>query len=224
MPNDCYNSLTIKANPETIEKILSFVKSDESAFDFNKIIPMPDYIYDGAVGTKEKEIYGKYNWYDWSCENWGTKWNAYDIETNDDGFSFCTAWTPARPVIERLAFLFPEADFLYTGNEPGCGFCFAREYRKGILVYEMDGEYVEYYFYDMDDEEKENFLKNYDIPYKSPSFEEKVNFEKCFGKVKTGTILAYDLDGSFDEDAILKVFDCNFFDARCDEKPCYHCY
>ena len=42
MPNDCYNSLTIEANPETLEKIFNLVKSPDSDFDFNKIIPMPD--------------------------------------------------------------------------------------------------------------------------------------------------------------------------------------
>lgn len=222
MPNDCYNSLAIKASPEIIEKILAFVKSDENAFDFNKIIPMPDYIYDGDVGTEE-EIYGKYNWYDWSCENWGTKWNAYDIKVYDDGFGFCTAWGPAHPVIERLAILFPEADFIYTGNEPGCCFCFAREYRKGILVYEMDGEYGEYYFCDMDDEEKENLFKNYGISHESPCFEEKIEFEKCFGKAKTGTIFAYESEDLYDECGMIKIYDGEFFDARCDEKPNYHC-
>ena len=223
MPNDCYNSLTIEANPETIEKILSFVKSDESAFDFNKIIPMPDYIYDGNVGTKEKEIYGKYNWYDWSRENWGTKWNAYDIETSNDGFSFYTACSPAYPVIERLAFLFPEADFLYTGNEPGCCFCFAREYRKGILVYEMDGDYEEYHFCCMDENEINEILEEYEIPHEF-GLDKKITIEKSFDKVKTGTIFSYILDGSCDEDAMLKIFNCDFFDARCDEKPYYHCY
>ena len=112
---------------------------------------MPDYIFDGALGSEEKELYGKYNWYDWSCKNWGTKWNAYEVAVFEEGFNLYTAWSPAYPVIERLAFLFPEANFIYSGNEPGCCFCFAREYRKGILVYEMDGEYDEYFGFTADE-------------------------------------------------------------------------
>lgn len=27
-----------------------------------------------------KRRYGFYSWYDWSCEKWGTKWNAYEVE------------------------------------------------------------------------------------------------------------------------------------------------
>src|SRR5688572_17984410 len=41
--------------------------------------------------------------YDWCCENWGTKWNAYDIVRRDyDGrvcITFQTAWAPPRPII-----------------------------------------------------------------------------------------------------------------------------
>lgn len=44
---------------------------------------------------------GATNWYDWCCDNWGTKWGTYDLnitEFSTDGFpilvSFNTAWSP----------------------------------------------------------------------------------------------------------------------------------
>ena len=69
MPNYCENFLSIEGNADTLKEIMDFVKSDKSVFDFEKIVPMPDYIYRGAVGAKEKEIYGENNWYDWSNKN-----------------------------------------------------------------------------------------------------------------------------------------------------------
>lgn len=61
MPNYCENFLSIEGNADTLKEIMDFVKSDKSVFDFEKIVPMPDYIYRGAVGAKEKEIYGENN-------------------------------------------------------------------------------------------------------------------------------------------------------------------
>ena len=60
--------------------------------------------------------YGTASWYDWCCENWGTKWNAYDVEyftgpipnaTNiKEGrqlvYRLATAWAEPRPVINAL--------------------------------------------------------------------------------------------------------------------------
>ena len=91
MPNYCENFLSIEGNADTLKEIMDFVKSDKSVFDFEKIVPMPDYIYRGAVGAKEKEIYGENNWYDWSNKNWGTKWNSVDAEDWDDEIQFLTA-------------------------------------------------------------------------------------------------------------------------------------
>ena len=42
MPNWTYNEIRIKGDKNTIASIKEFVKSEESEFDFNKIIPMPD--------------------------------------------------------------------------------------------------------------------------------------------------------------------------------------
>ena len=112
MPNYCDNYLTIEGNPDTRNKILTLLKSDESCFDFEKVIPMPENIYRGGVGAEEKEIYGENNWYDWSIKNWGTKWNSVDAEVHYNEIYFQTAWSPCDPVIAALAEKFPLCDLL----------------------------------------------------------------------------------------------------------------
>lgn len=79
MPNNVINELNFIGEQKDIDKILSLIHGEEEDqyIDFNKIIPMPDYIYRGDLGQKEQELYGKNNWYDWSNSHWGTKWNAY---------------------------------------------------------------------------------------------------------------------------------------------------
>ena len=112
---------------------------------------MPENIFRGNLGQRELELYGKNNWYDWSWENWGTKWNACFAEVYGNSIAFETAWSPCSPVISALAEQFPEAEFCYRYEEPGMLFCGAEEYRKGKLVYLMEGNLEEYY-YDDDDE------------------------------------------------------------------------
>jgi len=47
---------------------------------------------------------GSLNWHDWSHKNWGTKWNAYDVEVvSPSVVTFQTAWDNPRPVIDVLA-------------------------------------------------------------------------------------------------------------------------
>ena len=44
------------------------------------------------------------NWYNWNCENWGTKWGAYETEFKDnDILFFCTAWSkPSDKLLNKL--------------------------------------------------------------------------------------------------------------------------
>jgi len=61
--------------------------------------------------------YGAADWYEWSCNNWGTKWNAYSqfkdemLDTNSGNVQtaiiFDTAWSTPYPVIEKLHEMFP---------------------------------------------------------------------------------------------------------------------
>ena len=56
------------------------------------------------------------DWFEWSCANWGTKWNSYwfGIDEIDDGllrFHFDTAWSFPTPIFEKLAAMFPTLRF-----------------------------------------------------------------------------------------------------------------
>ena len=105
MPNHITNKIKLFGDESDIRRLMEAVKNDEygiGTLDFDKIIPMPDNIYRGPLGSAEEKLYGKNNWYDWSLDNWGTKWDAYgyddniDYSQNKDTIIFLTAW--AAPV------------------------------------------------------------------------------------------------------------------------------
>lgn len=75
---------------------------EKLTLDFNGIIPSPpaDTLMD---------------WEGWAVENWGTKWNARDVDVRVDPhniwFQFSTAWAFPTPVFEALAAEFPTLVF-----------------------------------------------------------------------------------------------------------------
>jgi hypothetical protein len=121
MPNWTRNELNVQADdPKYIKEFKDkvFTEDDKGKlnFDFEKIIPMPKNIFRGNLGKEEREKYGENNWYDWSIENWGTKWNAYETQINYDGeeeleIEFETAWDTPRPIIKKLSQMFPKLRF-----------------------------------------------------------------------------------------------------------------
>lgn len=57
--------------------------------------------------------YGCLTWYEWHCDNWGTKWDAYDISEIERGdhfirIDFWTAWSTPKEVIKTLAEQYPD--------------------------------------------------------------------------------------------------------------------
>lgn len=56
------------------------------------------------------------NWYDWSCEHWGVKWNASESEIleQDTGYieiKFQTPWDAPAPILKALREQFPDLEF-----------------------------------------------------------------------------------------------------------------
>lgn len=94
----------------------------------------------GKIYVSNIENYGYTTWYDWSIDNWGTKWNAYSNEQEDeDTISFETAWSNPEPIMLKLSEMYPEATIEHwwadedMGNNDGY-----RVYRGGKIV---EGDY-----------------------------------------------------------------------------------
>lgn len=143
MPNHIMNILTIYGTDEQVDKVLEFIKNDElgvGTIDFNKITPMPPWIFQGNLGRKEEEKYGEENcWYDWSIKNWGTKWNAYhqlhDRSSAEDGVVyFDTAWSGVPELMSKLARIFPDVTFYYEFADEDFGNNVGQYVFRGLII------------------------------------------------------------------------------------------
>lgn len=110
MPNWTSNKIVIC---DDRDNVLEKIKGANGPIDFNTIIPMPDDIYRGDLGKEEWEKYGEKNWYDWSIENWGTKWNACNGVRCGDTIYFDTAWSGVESLIQRLSLECPNTEIHY---------------------------------------------------------------------------------------------------------------
>ncbi len=93
----------------------------------------------GKVGYYNVRQYGHQDWYGWSIEHWGTKWNAYDDYGDEKGREFCfnTAWSAPHPVIKRLSEMYPDITFVHKWADEDIGNnCGEREYKGGRVTYE----------------------------------------------------------------------------------------
>ena len=139
MPNDCYNSLTVKGKHEDLkdfyEKYISHADGVEDNFDFDRVYPTPQRLLDcDGPGLRE-----------WSVKYWGTKWNSYETQISFDyenlNINFYTAWDPCIPVIEKLIEDHPEFGFEFYYEEPGCDFSGKLNGEAGSITLREHGEY-----------------------------------------------------------------------------------
>lgn len=96
----------------------------------------PEYEVEGMKRLRAVIETGYTDWYPWSNVNWGTKWNAYSVETIDDGepfvFKFETAWSFPTPVFVALEARFAKLTFdCLTFDE---GWNFAGKGQLGAVV------------------------------------------------------------------------------------------
>jgi len=113
MPNWCDNQVTITGPNSVIDKIEKIVKEEKDGNGLlNFMKPMPKEL-DGTTSPSSSAkkpqpmIEGFDNWYDWRCENWGTKWEVcefYGVDRQGDtiSFGFSSAWAPPIPAYQTF--------------------------------------------------------------------------------------------------------------------------
>jgi len=185
MPNHVTIEMTVSGDREIVKEFAEshFIANtnpdrkswqDKCFFEFSTIIPMPACMHGTTSPTPDNDVvgaglrekmYGASNWYEWSINNWGTKWGAYDVDANLDmgefGDSvqvrFQTAWSLPEPIFAELAELYPELTFEIRCCEEGGFFAGELTYTGGEVIDNLvDGEgwneyAAEFYGYDLDE-------------------------------------------------------------------------
>ena len=94
-----------------------------------------DALGEAKIALKNLEEYGTKDWYDWSIQNWGTKWNAYDTSEEGDTIIFDTAWSTPAPVIQALSEMFPKVKFELSYADEDFGYnCGKVTYLNGAEI------------------------------------------------------------------------------------------
>lgn len=106
----------------------------------------------GLKIINNKVLYGYKDWYGWSCDNWGTKWNSYDNEEiSKDEIAFNTAWSEPNPILIQLSKMYPQLSIQHWWAEEFCGSGNSghRLYKNGIVYggYDEPMSYDSYIHY-----------------------------------------------------------------------------
>ena len=97
----------------------------------------------GEIVFNNRIKYGAHDWYDWRIKHWGCKWNSSNTYVNEDysEIYFDSPWSPAIPVIEALAKLYPELRITHEFAEEQTGWYSGKySYRDGVLIEALDYE------------------------------------------------------------------------------------
>lgn len=130
MPNHITNRLCITGPKKDREAFLATLKNkvdgeNPKQFSLGQIVPMPESIFRGNLGRAEEIAYpGELNWYGWSCANWGTKWDCYEVRKPEIGdksikLEFQTAWSPPAEWMVKASKAFPTLKFCNKWKDEG---------------------------------------------------------------------------------------------------------
>ena len=117
MPNWVHNSITVYGDAEKLEVVKNRLKAEYKGVDngdvnFLNFIAPPEENWNEyntvrvpGLPTEDRPYHVSY-WYDWNCDNWGTKWNACeaDVDIHDKQLfiSFDTAWSAPGVFMEVI--------------------------------------------------------------------------------------------------------------------------
>ena len=140
MPNWCNNNITITGPISKIEPLYQqAISEDDDQGLLNAMVPRPAELNDTTAPSSDseerqaelREKYGTDNWYDWSVNNWSTKWDVspegLEFIDHGDGTAeitgwFDSAWAPPIGAYETFIEENPDCSIEASYHEPGMDF------------------------------------------------------------------------------------------------------
>lgn len=129
MPNWCYNRLEVTGDKKEVKKFREqasrSIKDEQNGGEV-----AGELAFDNFVPTPPEMLKGQ-EWYNWRIENWGTKWDAGEVELEDEWeneaeasvlYRFDTAWAPPVKWLDKVARQYPKLYFKLKYEEEGMGF------------------------------------------------------------------------------------------------------
>ena len=165
MPNWVSTTLTVKGSQNEVQRFVEGVKDSKILESY---VPCPEELHAtvaGSVGEDKAEEhrkqqesniakYGHKDWYDWSYDNWGTKWGDCDTDiqpfyVNNSGswevvIRYMTAWGPADAGFLKVSAMFPTLLFTFDYDEEAGFFAGTQAMQDGASVFESMYEPCEY--------------------------------------------------------------------------------
>ena len=157
MPNWVSTTLTVRGSEEEIKRFANGIKDSKILESY---VPCPAELHETVAGfvgedkveehRKQQESniakYGHKDWYDWSYDNWGTKWGDCDTEISEpmvfsDGSwevqaRFMTPWGPADAGFIKVSAMFPTLLFTFDYDEEAGFFAGTQAIHNGESVFE----------------------------------------------------------------------------------------
>ena len=184
MPNHCTNHLTVSGDAKEIkrfhEAITAGEQQDHEQFRIlDNLFPTPQELRETVKGfsanggqnpeNEERrkaniEKFGVADWYDWNCENYGSKWSDFDgvfgqVSDNELNMVFVSAWSPIGEGIRNVSEQFPTLDFILAYDEGGMAFCGGYAIRNGEIIADLEGEYPSMTVEQSENEEYDEFYE-----------------------------------------------------------------
>jgi hypothetical protein len=155
MPNWCSQNLVVVGSKRQRNLLRDAVLCAETQ-NFAHLFPCPQELTDTVADSSERpELLAKYgysNWYDWCCDNWGSKWSDRETTLAEDSekrqhWCFQSAWSPMGGLIEKVSERYDKLLFGLSYTEESNAFAGFSIIGKGKIIenqmYDCDGPKID---------------------------------------------------------------------------------
>lgn len=107
----------------TLEDLMKRYTKDKQIDSDDPVFTTKEDVFAYGKGALDNYlIYGHLDWYDWSRDNWGTKWNACDCYVGESEIEFSTAWNNVAALMAVLSEQHPDYEFYYEYADEDTGY------------------------------------------------------------------------------------------------------